>query len=240
MIKDNVSEFLGAFNELQEALAKRLNYKGDKDFATYLYWGKENNDVIIMKYFKELDAIREFRNLLTHESNTEIYPIAYPNEKLIDRMKYLVDKIGNQKVVGELFLKEVTCLKSTDSLKEVLKTINNLGYSQYPVFDDKGLLGILSENGITNYLAYLAQDEEINLRGSIIADILKVDAAKNLYKIIDEYTSIFYVEELFKEEILKGNSAFVVLISNRREPKSPEDIIGIVTPWDVPKILEFI
>lgn len=238
MTKDNVSEFLGAYNDLQNALKKRLNYKGDRDFSTYLYWAKDNNDSVIMNYYDELNSIREFRNILTHESTSEIFPLANPNEKLIERMKFLIEKIGNHKTVGELFKSEVKTLNANDSLKKTLEHINTHGYSQYPVFDKNKLIGIITENGITNFLAKKSKNDFIDLKGATVLDVLKIDKDKNLYEIVDENTSVFEVEEIFENQIRNGNSAYVVLISNEKEPIEIKDILGIITPWDVPKMLE--
>lgn len=240
MIKDNVSEFLGAFNDLQEALARRLNYKGNKDFATFLYWAKEIDDKVIMTYYDELNAIREFRNILTHESTSKIYPIANPNEKLIQRVKELIDKIGNHKTVGDLFLKEVKTLNIKDSLEEVLEKVNTFGYSQYPVFSNNKLVGIVSENGIVNYLANNVRKGLVDLKKVDVEDILREDKGKNLYTIVQEDFSIFDVEEIFEQEIKKGNSAYVVLISREKEPKRITEILGIITPWDIAQIIDHI
>lgn len=204
-MKDNVAEFLGAYNDLERALAEKLNYQGDKGMATYLNWGVKNQDPLILKYFEEIDGIREFRNVLTHESSSDIYPIAYPNEKLIDRMNQLVNKFSNHKTVGHLFLKEVSFMKDTDSLRYALKSINTLGYNQFPVFDKNKLIGILTENGITNYLAKKAGENHlIDIKGVTLKEVLEVDKGKNLYKIVDENTSIIEIEKDFEGQIKKG------------------------------------
>lgn len=239
MIRDNVSEFLGVYNDLEEALSKKLNYHGNRDFSTYLYWAKENKDEIIMRYFDELNSIREFRNILTHESTSNMYPIANPNPELIERVKFLIDVIGNYKTAKDLFLKEVKSLRIDDTLKFALENINALGYTQYPVFDKNRLVGIVTENGITNFLAFVSANGYEKLNHALIEDVLEVDSGKNHFEIISGDTSIFQVEDMFHKEIKKGNSAFVILISKIKNPKNPKDILGIITPWDVPTLLEY-
>ncbi|MGZ7196586.1 CBS domain-containing protein, partial [Streptococcus pyogenes] len=43
------------------------------------------------------------------------------------------------------------------SLMDVLKVIHQKHFSQFPVFDNKGYVGIISNSGIANWLAALSQ-----------------------------------------------------------------------------------
>ncbi|SEK78364.1 CBS domain-containing protein [Carnobacterium iners] len=98
-----------------------------------------------------LDFFREFRNLLIHKTVSGEEAIATPSSLLIEEIEMITEKIKHPKKVKDLFLSEVVTFDQGDKLSLVLKKVKEKSYSQFPVFNDNKLVGIVSENGITNF-----------------------------------------------------------------------------------------
>lgn len=238
MNQDNVREFLHVFNELQKVIAAKLGVDPDTNFGSLLYAADEKQDKVIKTYKRKLDIYRQFRNILVHSTINEHESIANPSQSLIEEMKVVKEKIEYPKVVSDLFLEKVISFNQNDKLKDVLETIKENQISQFPVFQENKLIGLISENGITNFLAHSITDDLISISGTTVRDILDNDKEKNSYEIIPENKSIFDIESIYSKKMEEGIVAYFLLISKTDRVTKPSDLTGIITPWDMPEIIE--
>lgn len=126
-----------------------------------------------------------------------------------------------------------------DSLSEVLNVVNERQYSQFPVFNDDELVGLISENGITRFLAESVDEDIISIVDTKVKDVINQDEAKDSISIVNLNTLIHDIEDIFSKKLHEGNSIFAILVSSRgRKIETSEDIVGIITPWDLPIILD--
>ena len=153
-------------------------------------------------------------------------------------MEEVINKKKKKKKVKDIFLKKVISFEPTDSLSKLLSAVNDNGYSQFPVFEQGKLVGIISENGITNFLAHSIEDDLISIKETTVKDVLTLDETKDAFSVISENKSIFDIESIFSKKVSEGNSAFLILISTNGIIETPEDIIGIITPWDLPELIK--
>lgn len=238
MEQDNVREFIHVFNELQKVVAAKLDEDSDTNFGSLLYAAEEKQDKVVLTYKRKLDIYRQFRNILVHSTLNEEESIANPSPSLIDEMKQVTEKIKHPKMVRDLFLEKVISFNQRDRLKDVLETIKENQISQFPVFHENKLVGLISENGITNFLANSIKDDTISISGTTVEDILKNDAEKDSYEIIPENQSIFDIEAIYSKKIEEGIVAYFLLIAKNEKVTGPDDLSGIITPWDMPEIIE--
>lgn len=177
------------------------------------------------------------RNLLTHNTINGDEAAAEPSNSLITEIEMVTEKIKYSKTAKDLFLKKVRQFDINDSLENVLDVINQVRYTQFPVFDGDKLVGILSSIGVTKYLAQ-AMDKDINaIKKATVRQILEVEDEQEFYETISENTSVFDIEEIFSERIKEGRTTYVLLVAKEKQIKNQNDLIGIITPWDLPKIV---
>lgn len=232
---DNTTRFKAAFNELHNAVAEKVGYSKDTNFGFLLDKADKNNDKVIKSYKEPLEVLRNFRNLLTHNSlNGE--NIATPSEALIDEVEHITQKIAHPGKVIDLFNREVISFDVDDSLKDVLKAVDLNGYSQFPVFNGDKLQGIISENGITNFLAKAVDDDVISISETTVANVIEKDEEKDSFEVIKENKSIYDIENIFSKRIAEGKTAFVLLITSDGHVKRDQGFKGIITPWDLPTV----
>lgn len=235
---NNYDKYQGEFNTLHEVLKNKLNNK-DRNFGRLIQYGKDNNDKVIKNYYDELNFHREFRNILSHSHRRGKPPVAQPSDAVIEEIVILTNRINSPKKTSDLFLKDVTHFDYNDSLAKVLQFVNDHHYSQFPVFENMQLKGLITENGITQFLSRSVKDDVISISETIISDVIKLDESKDSWEVVNSNTLLIDVKEIFNKKLNAGNSLFAILISNRgKNIENPKDVIGIITPWDLPIVLK--
>lgn len=234
----NSELFLKYFNQIQDTMTKQLQQDSNSSFKFLLDFGRSHKNKIITTYYDELDLYRELRNILVHEYVPLKAEIANPSDETIARIKMISEKMLHPKTVQEVFSTKVLIFEVNSPLTALLKQVGDYQYTQFPVFENEKLVGVLTENSLANFLARCVNEEKINLKDFTVGDILSADFAHNNYRLIGINKPIIEVEGILRHEIDQGNSSFVLLISKRTVNPMPTDLIGIITPFDMPKIMD--
>ena len=222
------------FNLLHEAMKKYT--KHDDNFGSLFYQLKEKHPVI-KQYQDDINMARELRNLLVHEKK-ETFNIAEPTAEFIDMLKSIRQQFENPATVS-IFNKEVVSLSDMDSLLRVLELVEQYHVSQYPVFQGQRFLGILTDNGITNWLSSVRKETPLDLNKYKVGELVSKDDKGASYEVIKQDMPLYEIEKKMIEHISqKGHSKLVLLISKTNTIKQKEDIVGIITAGDMPKIME--
>lgn len=233
----NYQRFMHAFNELHNVIAKKVHKEPDTNFGELMGTAAKNRDKVIEKYVDEIDFYRELRNLLTHHTINGDEAVAQPSDSLIEEIEMVTEKIKYSKRVKDVFLKRVRTFDVNDPLEKVLDVINHVRYTQFPVFDGDKLVGIVSSIGVTKYLAKAMNQDIRSIKNTTVKHILEVEEEKKLFEVISADTSIFDIEEIFSERIKEGRTTYILLISKGDTIEKKSDLIGIITPWDIPRVV---
>ncbi|GGB08930.1 CBS domain-containing protein [Macrococcus hajekii] len=230
----NLDEFISEFNQLHEAM-KRYT-KRDDSFGSLFYQLKDKH-AVIKQHQDTIDMARQLRNLLIHEKK-DTFNIAEPTAEFIDSLKKIRLQFENPATVSQ-FKKQVISLNEDDTLKKVLELIEQHHVSQYPVFSGQKFHGILTDNGIANWLAAHMNEELLRLTDYHVKDILPKDEKGSSYLVVREDLPLYEVEHKMMNLINeKGHSKLVILITQTGSINKREDITGIITPGDMPKLIE--
>ncbi len=233
----NYQRFMHAFNELHNVIAKRVNKEPDTNFGELMGAAAKNRDKVIENYVDEIDFYRELRNLLTHHTINGDEAVAQPSDSLIEEIEMVTEKIKYSKRVKDVFLKRVRTFDMNDPLENVLDVINQVRYTQFPVFDGDKLVGIVSSIGVTKYLAKAMNKDIRSIKETTVKHILEVEDDQKLYEVISADTSIFNIEEIFSKRIKEGRTTYILLIAKGNKIEKKSDLIGIITPWDIPRVV---
>ncbi|MCC5894690.1 MAG: CBS domain-containing protein [Alkalibacterium sp.] len=236
-MENNYQRFMHAFNELHNVIAHKINKDPDTNFGELLGLAAKQKDKVIETYISRINFYRELRNILTHKTLDGGEAVAQPSEALIHEIELITEKIQYNKKVKDLFLKRVRTFDVTDRLDQVLDIINRVRYTQFPVFDGTELVGIVTSIGVTKFLAKSKNQEMKTIMSTTIEDILGVEDDQDFYAVIPSDKSIFDIEEIFLRQMKDGHFAFTLLIARENEIKSKKDLAGIITPWDIPRVV---
>ncbi|CAD2072395.1 CBS domain-containing protein [Phocicoccus pinnipedialis] len=231
-----LEEFLTEFNLLHEAMKKDAHR--DQNFGKLMYYLKNRNP-IVKQYYDDIDKARQLRNILVHEKK-EKYNIAEPTEMFVERLRLIRSKFENPETVA-LFKRPITSLNNSDTFKKALNDMRQQQVSQYPVFEGNEFLGMLTDNGITKWLTLVSTETFIDLSTYQVRDLIQLDDKDTSYIIVDKNYPLHKVEEKMTELVnRKGYSKLSILITPKGHIKSRDDIIGIITPADMPRVLEYL
>ena len=233
---DSVERFLTEFNKLHDALRDKSG-KNDDFFSLLKLMEK---DVVIRRFKDDLHIIRKLRNLLVHEKKSVAYDLAVPSEEVIEQLIFVREQLIQPVTAGEHFSRKVFCFNIGDSLERLLYFLDQKSLYQFPIFDQEGLTGVISHNGITNWLAHNYTKQPLDFSKVEIRDIVADEESYFHYEVIHPNTSLFDVEAMFSSNLLVGRSQYLILISDKEEIEQWEDLQGIITPWDLPEVLTLI
>lgn len=233
-----VGEFFAAYNRLHKTMME-VTGREDDSFGSLLTYMNAHNPVI-RHYYQQLDTIRELRNLLTHEKLSSDYELAYPSEEVVAFLDMVRKKLRSPGTAGQKFSGQVESLFMYQPLQSLFDLVNRENITKFPIFDKKGLSGVLSDNGITNWLARVAKDGIVDFHDYSIEDMVgrngDFDRSFKNFRVVSPETSLYEVEEIFAKELLKGKNPFVILLSTEENISSPSQIKGIITQWDLPQV----
>jgi predicted transcriptional regulator len=127
------------------------------------------------------------------------------------------------------FQRKVEKVSVHDNLARVLRIVRERDYSQFPAYEAEKFCGLLTENGITRWLAHHVATELslVELEDITVKLVLRIEEKRKNYHFIPRDTRVDDVKGLFaSHELLEA-----VLIT--AGGKESEALLGIVTRWDI-------
>ncbi|MGM9923669.1 MAG: CBS domain-containing protein [Bacillus sp. (in: firmicutes)] len=221
--------FETAFNRIHKALKENVtNAKSDK-FTDLVRQGKKHG--VIRYYEADLCQFAKLRNAIVHEKIDDGYYIAEPHEDIVKKIEKIADAFEKPSSALSISTKKVYSFRETDPLSEVLKVINKYGYSEFPIYDEKGQYRwLLTSAEIVKYLSAYFNEDNINLKRVKLLDLY--DEKKDYHvRFVDQNATVFETEDLF-EEFHKNNKKLECIIITAKGT-TVEEPNGIITSSDL-------
>lgn len=227
----NSERYLIAFNQIDKYLNNELSRNG-----SYVGFSQAVNKVAqhnhIVKRFK--DDLLEFavlRNAIVHERTDPEYVIAEPHDSTVEKIEKVLSELTEPKKVIPTFSQEVKSFKISDSLADVLNMIKYTHYSQFPVYEEDEFKGLLTANGITNWLAETVDEDLLSREETTLDQLIDYEEGTENYKFVSRDLTIYEAEDIFKDQVNKEDRIDAVLITHNG--KSDESLLGIISAWDI-------
>jgi predicted transcriptional regulator len=224
---DLIESFEADFNAVEHFLEEALGLDGHLPFAkkvtrySKLHRGWE--DAALLR------VIAKVRNVIVHGKNEPYGHVAIPTPELAHKLKACLDRLTHPSLAIPTFERQVQTISLHSNLAEVLKVIKQRDYSQFPVYASERFLGLLTENGITRWLAHhvtrklsLVELEEVTVK-----EMLENEEVRKNYHFTPKNTRVDdIVGQFASEEMLEA----VLITCNGTES---ERLLGIATRWDI-------
>lgn len=223
---DAIEHFVADYNAVDQVLRKVLGSNSQQSFASLVkeyarkHMGWRDADLLL--------AISDVRNAIIH-GKTEAYRyLAVPTPAIVQELRACRDRLTHPVRVVPTFQRRVETISRTDTLARVLKVVKQRDYSQFPVLDDGQFQGLLTENGITRWLAnHVTMDISlVELDEIHVAEVLRGDENRRNYHFLARDRPIAEVRSLFATHPLL--EAVLITASG----KVSETLLGIATRWD--------
>ncbi|TCS80395.1 CBS domain-containing protein [Tepidibacillus fermentans] len=228
----NSDRFLIAFNSIEKILRKHAPYDHYVPFSRLIGYVKKYNP-IVMKYYDDLKEFSDLRNAIVHDSIDVNYAIAEPHDQVVQLIEKIEQELRQPMKVVPLFQKKVTTFQSTHTLKDILRAINTFSYSKFPIYDKQKFLGLLTKDGITNWIAKHVDKEPLSFSNVYLKDVLTHEKKKDEnYRFIHQEMNIYDIKDIFRKNVEEGTYRIdALLITEHGDHKEP--LLGIITLWDM-------
>lgn len=231
----NSNRFLIAYNSIENSMKKYASSDYHLPFTKLLQISKKHN-AIIRKYYSELKDFAELRNAIVHDSFDSAYAIAEPHAKIVKKIEFIEQEITEPQKIIPLFRNKVTTFQADNSLKDILNAINFFSYSKFPIYDNKDYCGILTKEGIVNWLAAnVDKISTISFSDITVKTILQHQKNKNNFKFVSRNSTLYDVNEIFnKNSEINNKKIEALLVTDHGEVSEP--LLGIITLEDLIKV----
>ncbi len=228
------------FKELEEVVrekAKRAGIFVDRASLDYLIKELSGKSRVVAKYKDEIITIKEIRNINTHHRGNNFKYVACPSPEVNDRLRFIIDEIANPPTAyaSKMCVKrENICFRTfDDTIDDTIAEMVERRFSHIPIMENGKLVGVFSEGtllDIVNVKNAMVMDETTKFEA--IRDAIKTENhAVEEFTFISRKTDIYEVEDLFKDYFERKDRLGCIFITENG--KEDEEILGMITAWDV-------
>ena len=215
------------FNDVHAQLRKAIGDDGapfrsalTQYVGKHPYWAEEA---------EFLRQVGRLRNILVHERTRPNDYLAVPAPRVMEQLATIREALVNPILVIPQFERQVETVSYDMMLVEVLTTITERDYSQFPVYDGATFRGLLTENGITRWFARRIKNggSRLNLEGIQVSEVMGEEETTE--NVIFVHASTFTSDvrsEFARRELLEA-----ILMTESGTVAEP--LLGIATRWDV-------
>ena len=228
---DNNELFIQSFNNIEKKLREDIDAYNNVPFYELVNRNVKKNK-LIRQFDNELKTMADLRNFIVH--GDIISPMAIASEITVKRINFIEKQLTNPMKIIQVFPENVVGVNEDDSLADLLKLLEKKKYSQYPVINKDGLVGLITENGIANWLANNIEKDIISIKKKKVRDVMINEEKKESYKVLYTYNTLYDVIEEFEKDRNTGKRTFIIIVlKNQKKDICLEDIYTIITPWDL-------
>ena len=176
-----------------------------------------------------LERMGYLRNGLAHDFTEAVEYVAVPTPLTVEQFEQFHIRLTQPPRAIPTFQRAVAMVRPEHSLQHVLSLVNEHDYSQFPVYGDDGFHGLLTENGITRWLArhVTEQLELVDFNEVTVSEVLGTEENREDVMFVGRNTPVPEIKEFFAERRLLE----AVLITTRGDRN--QALLGIATRWNM-------
>lgn len=230
----NGERFIAAFNKIDKLLKKELSIQRHTSFARMIEAARRKHP-IVQKYEMDLKKFAELRNIIVHEQIAPDYIIAEPHDEIVEKIEHILELLESPVKVFPRFQRSVKSFQYHVELGKVLKVIQKYSYSQFPIYQGREFIGLLTHNGISAWLAHYDHDCSVNIQDIPISEVIIYETHRNNCLFVPKDLLLYEAKNLFVTHFQRKMTRLDALLITDNGSKC-EKLLGIVTPTDVLQI----
>lgn len=227
------SQFLSAFNDIEDWMRHELDAKEEDEFAALLR-RLERTDSQVRRYAAELKRLARLRNLIAHTHSRD-KPLAVPTSSSVERAEAIASLLRSPPLLLTLAAKPVEQCSPADPLGSCVKKMHDGLFSQLPVYEGDCYCGLLTAETIARWLAnFFVGDGTGIVDEQTVAEVIRHQEDGDNVRFLPRQATVATGLAAFDEFLNSGKRLEAILISNSGRPT--ESLLGIVTIHDIPKL----
>ena len=167
----NSERFINSFNRIDMELKQLMGINHYVRFSDKVEQLSERN-AVIRRFKTDLLEFSELRNAIVHQRTNPNFVIAEPHDSIVEKIESIESQIIEPEKVIPKFYGSVQTFQLTDFLSDLLKLVDEKKYSQFPIYEGNRFKGLLTTNGITNWLAQNINEEIISITEATIEEMM--------------------------------------------------------------------
>lgn len=229
----NASIFLDTFAAMERHLRSILRANRSISFYPIVDMAAEKSS-IVRRYKDDLKEYADLRNAIVHE-RSDGRAIAEPHASVVAHIRNICRLVMQPPQVLPTFGKTVQTVNDTELIRDALKYFFPRNFSQIPVVGNGRLIGLLTSNTISRWLASEGRNDMVDLRDHSVSDALKFTEHEHNWCLVGREAPLTDIVDWFDRAEASGKRLDAVLITQSGRPT--ESLLGIITLHDMPKVL---
>lgn len=217
-----------AFNRIHLELKKLVKNEAPH-FVNLVYKGSKMFS-LIQKYQEELHQFARLRNAIVHDRYDLGEYIAEPHEETVQRIEEIADIFSKPSKALSIATKDVITYNYEDTVEKLIQGIRKYSYSQYPIYQEKQCVGLLTAKSVVKWMALNVANNIVDLSEIKVKDMVPFEK-KYALSFAPESINIFELEKIFVDAHLNKQILEAVLIT--KNGQADERPLGLVTSWDL-------
>lgn len=220
-------QFLNAFNTIERYLTQYNLNKGYASFSRLVDYAVLK-DKVVAQYKDDLKQFAELRNAIVHNTRRgDNRVIAEPHEDVVKEIELIAEMLLHPTRAIEKATKKVVTFHINDLLTTVLSQINTSKFTQFPIYNGKTYVGLLTESGITRYFAANHQKDIATIK---LSEVMTYEQ-KERAAFVGEGATEMEVVSMFKSYNEQNEKLEAVLITDTGNKDGK--LIGLITLYDL-------
>ncbi|MCZ9293137.1 CBS domain-containing protein [Corynebacterium meitnerae] len=227
--------FLAAFNDIEAFLRNALDAKKTDSF-NWMVSKAERNHVLTPAQANDLKEFAGLRNAISHGEYQNYRPIAEPLPETVEEIEHIRDQLLHPPVAMDVIgHQKVITFGPDDDVNVALRAIRDTGISQFPIYEGKQFVGMLTTNTIARWLASEINDDD-TLNHKDIRHVLTFNERKDQAVFLPREASATEVIAALTSPAVHHTLPRLVIITehghNNQQP------LCVITPSNLPALFD--
>lgn len=225
-------QFIQLYNQLENWLRKRAKEDNYVTFNSLLERVSRNNNVIA-RYESFLKSMGALRNVIVHDKDYPELIIAEPRQDVLDKFKDICDEIYDPPKLIKYSTRNFEIYHLSTSLAKILPVMSGNDYSQVIVANQDRMYGLITREGIAQWIEANIQNDIISIRDTFIKDIIKYEKEES-WIYLNRRTNVYEGIDAFSHA--KRRIQALIISQNGKPNEKP---LGLVTLWDLKDVIQY-
>lgn len=197
----NARRFLDAFADIEDAIKKRHDHTKDQSSERPKFWAlvDTSDDELIKKHKETLKRFGNLRNAISHSSYLNDNPIADPRIDTVEEIERLRELVIRPPRLRDA-LKDhgkPQVFSPDDGIKEFLRIVTELDFSQAPVAMGNGKYKLITTNAVARWFGHNPITHGGAVEDTPIDEILKHSESGDRLEILPRDTTVAKAINIF-------------------------------------------
>lgn len=230
----NSEKFIATFAAVEDWLRKQAD--ADRSISFYqLVERAASSNRAVYRYRDDLKDFADLRNAIVHERKDGRI-IAEPNDEAVAEFDRIRRALLLPPTVVPQFQRPVRTRNVDEAVGQAVSDMRAGSFSQLPILANGRVVALLTAETVVRWLASEVRNELVSLLETKIESVLPHTEDPDHYCFLSRNATLQEAITCFEDFTTRGKDLDAILIS--QDGKPDQKLLGILTVYDLPAILE--